>query len=176
MESEGAPDNPQLPKGERRKEPRLRVDGSAVLHLLDLAIHLRGRVVDLSMHGCQFRSEDCHSLGIYRRVEIEFNVEGTPFRLSGVTQSVHKKSAVGIRFLNVSDRKWQQLVEVIAELQQAEAAEKAKEKAKAEAEAEAEKAAQEAAEAAGKGRAAATAATGAAEAAEVVQKQEAKRD
>lgn len=121
MESEGAPDKTQLPKGERRKEPRLKVDGAAVLHLLDLAIHLRGRIVDLSMSGCQFRTEDCHSLGIYRRVEIEFNVEGTPFRLSGVTQSIHKKSSVGIRFLNVSDRKWQQLVEIIAELQEAEA-------------------------------------------------------
>lgn len=124
METEGAPDNTQLPKGERRKEPRLKVDAAAVLHLLDLAIHLRGRIVDLSMSGCQFRTDDCYSLGIFRRVEIEFNVEGTPFRLSGVTQSIHKKSAVGIRFLNVSDRKWQQLVEIIAELQQALAAEK----------------------------------------------------
>ncbi|HTA81033.1 MAG TPA: PilZ domain-containing protein [Terracidiphilus sp.] len=119
MEPEGAPDKTQLPKGERRKEPRLPVDAAAVLHLLDLAIHLRGRILDLSMSGCQFRTEDCYTMGIYRRVEIEFNVEGTPFRLSGVTQSIHKKSSVGIRFLNVSDRKWQQLVEIISELQQA---------------------------------------------------------
>jgi c-di-GMP-binding flagellar brake protein YcgR len=119
-----------LPKGERRKEPRLKVDGAAVLHLLDLGIRLRGRVLDLSVSGCQFRTEDCYSLGIYRRVEIEFTVEGTPFRLSGVTQSIHKKSAVGVRFLNVSDRKWQQLVELIAEIQEALAAKEAKEKAK----------------------------------------------
>ena len=134
MEQEGKQENALPPKGERRKEPRLKVDGTAVLHLLDLAIRLRGRIIDLSMSGCQFRTEDCYSPGIYRRVEIEFNVEGTPFRLSGVTQSIHKKNAVGIRFLNVSDRKWSQLVEVIAELQEAIAAEKAKEKANEEAE------------------------------------------
>lgn len=147
MEQEGKPENPPLPKGERRKEPRLKVDATAVLHLLDLAVRLRGRIIDLSMSGCQFRTEDCYSPGIYRRVEIEFSVEGMPFRLSGVTQSIHKKNAVGVRFLNVSDRKWSQLVEIIAELQEGIDAEKAKEKAKEEAKCagkeETERAAQE---------------------------------
>jgi c-di-GMP-binding flagellar brake protein YcgR len=135
MESEGAPDKTHLPKGERRKEPRLKVDATAVLHLLDLAIRLRGRILDLSMSGCQFRTEDCYSLGIYRRVEIEFNVEGMPFRLSGVTQSIHTKTSIGVRFLDVSDRKRQQLADIVSELQETLAAEKAKEQARTEAKA-----------------------------------------
>jgi c-di-GMP-binding flagellar brake protein YcgR len=118
MASEDDAGAPPAEKTERRNERRHTVDGTAVLHLLDPFIHLRGRILDLSLNGCQFRTEDCFRLGIYRRVEIEFQVDGLPFRLIGVTQSVHNLHKVGVRFLDVSERKRQQLIELIAEIEE----------------------------------------------------------
>jgi c-di-GMP-binding flagellar brake protein YcgR len=106
---------PPARKIDRRKESRHTVDGTATLYLLDPGIRLRGRILDLSLNGCQFRTEDCFPLGIRSRVEIEFQLDGLPFRLAGVTQSIHKRHKVGVHFLNVSERKREQLVELIAE-------------------------------------------------------------
>jgi PilZ domain-containing protein len=103
---------------DRRKEPRHAVDGTATLHLLDPAIRLRGRILDLSLNGCQFRTDDCFPMGIYRRVEIEFHLDGLPFRIAGVTQSIHRPHKVGVRFLDLSERKRVQLVDLIAEIKE----------------------------------------------------------
>jgi PilZ domain len=116
MDPKDSTNVPEATRPERRKEPRHTVDGTAVLHLIDPAIHLRGRILDLSHSGCLFRTEDCFPMGIYRRVEIEFQLDGLPFRLAGVTQSIHKKHKVGVRFLDVSERKRLQLTEVIDEI------------------------------------------------------------
>jgi c-di-GMP-binding flagellar brake protein YcgR len=121
---------PPTPARDRRKEPRLAVDGTATLHLLDPAIRLRGRILDLSLSGCQFRTDDCFPMGIYRRVEIEFHLDGLPFRIGGVTQSIHKKHKVGVRFLNLSERKREQLVELIAEIKELQAKSKTTEASK----------------------------------------------
>lgn len=102
---------------ERRKEPRHTVDGTAVLHLLDVSIHLRGRILDISRSGCQFRTDDCFPMGVYRRAEIEFQLDGLPFRLACVTQSLHKRNRVGVRFIDMSERKREQLVELITEME-----------------------------------------------------------
>lgn len=116
MEPEDKAEPP--PQRERRKEPRHTVDGTAVLHLLDTSIHLRGRILDLSRSGCQFRTDDCFPMGIYRRVEIEFQLDGLPFRLGGVTQSLHKRNRVGVRFLEMSERKRLQLDELVVEIEE----------------------------------------------------------
>ena len=115
-EDDAAP--PPTQKAERRKDPRHSVDGTATLYLLDPGVRLRGHILDLSLNGCQFRTDDCFPLGINRRVEIEFHLDGLPFRLAGVTQSIHKRPKVGIRFLSVSERKREQLVELIAEIKE----------------------------------------------------------
>jgi c-di-GMP-binding flagellar brake protein YcgR len=109
---------PPSQPAERRKEPRHNVDGSATLHLLDPGARLRGRILDLSWNGCQFRTDDCYPIGIYCRVEIEFHLDGLPFLIAGVTQSIHKRHIVGVRFLNVSERKRRQLDELIAEIKE----------------------------------------------------------
>jgi c-di-GMP-binding flagellar brake protein YcgR len=112
--------SPPAERAERRKESRFPVDGAAVLLLLNPGVRLRGRILDLSLHGCQFRTEDCFSIGIHHRIEIEFHVEGLPFRLAGVTQSIHDRHKVGVLFLNVSERKREQLIELIAEIKELE--------------------------------------------------------
>jgi hypothetical protein len=116
MESQGK-DSPPPPR-ERRKESRHTVDGNAVLTILNNAVRLRGRILDLSMSGCQFRTDDCFPMGLYSRAEIEFQLDGLPFRLTCVTQSLHKRNRVGVRFLDMSERKRVQLEELIAEIQE----------------------------------------------------------
>jgi PilZ domain len=105
-------------KRERRKESRHPVDGSAILNLLYLGIKMPGRVLDLSLNGCCIRTDDRYALGIYRRIEVELRIEGLPFRLAGVTQSIHNSNSVGIRFLDVSERKRDQLVQLIEDLEE----------------------------------------------------------
>jgi hypothetical protein len=116
MESEANPGQKPKQRKERRREPRRNVDGTAVLHILNLALHMPGRILNLSMGGCGIRTDKRFMLGIYRRVEVEFRLEGLPFRLAGVTQFIQGHHNVGIRFLDISERKREQLIELIKEL------------------------------------------------------------
>ncbi|MGA2571537.1 MAG: hypothetical protein ABSF23_13540 [Terracidiphilus sp.] len=58
-------------------------------------------------------------------IEVFFRVKGVPFRLAGVVQAIHDRNTVGIRFLDLSDRKRQQVLELIGEIQQFQAAQTA---------------------------------------------------
>jgi hypothetical protein len=101
---------------ERRGEPRYPVDARGVLLLVKSSTAMPGRLVDLSLHGCHIRMQGRFTLGIFVRVEMEFDLRGMRFRLSGVTQSIHDVYSVGIRFLAVSERARGQLMELIQEL------------------------------------------------------------
>jgi c-di-GMP-binding flagellar brake protein YcgR len=92
----------------------------AIVHLIDLAADLHGHMVDISLSGCRIRTERRFPLGIFRRVEVEFRIEGLPFRLGGVTQTIHDPFNVGIRFLDLSDRKREQLLQLIDEIRMSE--------------------------------------------------------
>jgi len=61
-------------------------------------------------------------VGIFTRVEIEFRLEGLPFRLGGVIQAIHDRHTVGIRFLDLSNRKREQIEDLIAEIVEHDAA------------------------------------------------------
>lgn len=101
----------------RRAAPRHPVDTNAEIYLIDIAAHVHGRILDLSLGGCHIRSDDRFPVGIFRRVETEFMLEGLPFRLAGVTQAIYDRRNVGIRFLDMSERKREQLTQLIAELE-----------------------------------------------------------
>ena len=107
-------------QNERRHTNRQRVDDYAIIRLIDLALDIPGRILDISLGGCCIHTERRFPLGVYRRVETEFRIEGLPFRLAGVTQSIHDAFHVGIRFLDMSDRKREQLVQLIAEIVESE--------------------------------------------------------
>jgi len=79
---------------------------------------LHGRLVDLSTGGCRIWTESRFLVGIYTRVETEFRVDGQPFRLGGVIQATHDRNQVGIRFLDMSDRKREQVEELIEDLRE----------------------------------------------------------
>jgi len=102
----------------RRCEERLGVDTRAKLLLVKTGIVIPSHILDLSLGGCQLRTESRFIVGIYVRVETEFYLRGLPFRLAGVSQVVVDKHTVGIRFLDVSDRKREQLLELIAEIEE----------------------------------------------------------
>ncbi len=106
-------------QSERRSQPRYAVDTQASLFFIDVRARIAGRILDLSMSGCRIRSEGRFPVGIYRRVETEFKVDGLPFRLAGVVQSLHDKFTVGIRFLDVSPRKREQLAQLMEEMEEA---------------------------------------------------------
>jgi c-di-GMP-binding flagellar brake protein YcgR len=59
-------------------------------------------------------------VGIYTRVETEFRLQGLAFRLSGVVQALHdqQKQVVGIRFLDLSVRKREQVEQLIKEIEE----------------------------------------------------------
>lgn len=104
---------------ERRGQLREEVDTSAIIFLINVASQLRGRILDLSLGGCRIRTDERFPVGIYRRVETEFRLEGLPFRLGGVTQAIHDRQTVGIRFLDMSGRKREQLEQLIEEIEEA---------------------------------------------------------
>jgi c-di-GMP-binding flagellar brake protein YcgR len=98
----------------RRAQFREHIDASAVIDLIKIASRLKGRILDLSLGGCRIRTLERFPVGIYTRVEIEFSLEGLPFRLGGVIQAIHDRNTVGIRFLDMSSRRREQ-VELLME-------------------------------------------------------------
>lgn len=103
---------------ERRQQRRHSVDSTATVFLVDVRSNVRGRILDVSLSGCRIRSEERFPVGIYRRVEVEFILDGLPFRLPGVVQSIHDRCTVGIRFVDLSDRKREQLTLLMEELEE----------------------------------------------------------
>jgi hypothetical protein len=114
-------------KRERRAQPRHEVDTSAVIYLIHVGSALHGRIHDLSVGGCRIRTDERFPVGIYTRVETEFRLEGLPFRLGGVIQAIHDRQQVGIRFLDVSDRKRGQVEQLIEEIEQMDESQKSAE-------------------------------------------------
>jgi hypothetical protein len=108
---------PRKPVGrERRQQSRHEVDTTATILLVNVGSTLRGRILDLSLTGCRIRTDERFPVGIYTRVEVEFRYEGLPFRLGGVIQAIHGRNTVGIRFLDLSQRKREQVLDLIGEI------------------------------------------------------------
>lgn len=104
------------PVGERRHDSRQSVEDEAEIVFVRSGSAMRGRILDLSVNGCRIRTENQFPVGIYTRVETAFRLEGLPFRLGGVIQAVHDRHMVGIRFLDVSERKRELILELISEI------------------------------------------------------------
>jgi hypothetical protein len=104
------------PGRERRNQGRRPVDTTATIFLVNVASRISGRILNLSLGGCRIRTKERFPVGIFTRVETEFHLEGLPFRLAGVIQTIQDRFSVGIRFLDMSERKREQLVELIAEI------------------------------------------------------------
>jgi hypothetical protein len=110
-ETESAPS-----RRDRRSAPRCEIDNSAVIFLVKIGSKLTGQILDLSLGGCRIRTAQRFPVGIYTRVETEFQVQGLPLRLGGVIQAIYDRHVVGIRFLDVSPRKRAQIAELVEEI------------------------------------------------------------
>lgn len=99
-----------------RVVPRYTVDGEASLLLVNHGSILRCRIVDLSLGGCRIRTDEQCPAGLTVRVEITFKVRGIAFRFCGVTRWTDGKHQVGIRFVDVPSRRWDELTEALAEV------------------------------------------------------------
>lgn len=103
---------------DRRAQCRHEVDTSATIFLVRSGSELRGRILDLSVGGCRIRTGEKFPVGIYTRVEIEFYLQGLPFRLGGVIQAIHDRNTIGIRLLDLSERKRRQVLALVDEIEQ----------------------------------------------------------
>jgi hypothetical protein len=103
---------------ERRLDRRCEIDTSAVIYLIKIGSKLNGQILDLSLGGCRIYTAERFPVGIYTRVETEFRLQGLPLRLAGVIQAIHDRNLVGIRFLDLSPRKREQIAELIDEIVQ----------------------------------------------------------
>jgi hypothetical protein len=106
-------------KVDRRAQARHAVDTSATIILIRGGVPLTGRILDLSLGGCRVRTRENFPVGIRTPVETEFRLRGMPFRLGGVIQAIHNRDTVGVQFIDMSDRKRQQVSALIAEIEQA---------------------------------------------------------
>jgi len=91
-----------------------------VILLINIASQVHGRILDLSVGGCRIHTNERFPVGIYTRVEAEFHLEGLPFRLGGVIQAIHDqgRQLVGIRFLDMSARKREQVEQLMEEIEE----------------------------------------------------------
>ena len=103
---------------ERRVHDRHAVDTRVNLTLVRGAITMQGSILNLSQGGCRLRTDERFNVGIYTRVEAEFYLHGLPFRLAGVSQAILDKNTIGVRFLDMSERKRAQLTELILEIEE----------------------------------------------------------
>jgi hypothetical protein len=101
-----------------RAHPRYPVDTRATLHLVDVGARLPGRILNVSLGGCLIHTDNRFPIGVFRRVEVEFRLQNMPFRLAAVTQRVYDRYKVGIRFVEMSERKFENLAGLLREIQE----------------------------------------------------------
>jgi c-di-GMP-binding flagellar brake protein YcgR len=105
-------------QSERRSALRLPVDEDSVFVIVGYSAPQQARLLDLSLEGCRLRAQATVAVRAGQPIEVFFRLNGVPFRMGGVVQAIHDRNTVGIRFLDLSDRKRQQLLDLIGEIQQ----------------------------------------------------------
>ena len=101
---------------DRRTQPRLRCKGVAELSVLCVAAKLPGTLLDLSVTGCCIETAGPVPPIENPVVEVILNLKGFTLRLAGIVRHVRDKRRAGIEFVDVTERKAQQIQELVAEL------------------------------------------------------------
>jgi PilZ domain len=104
------------PGSENRRYPRLSCGGVADLRVIPDGAKEPGCLVNLSKRGCCFLADEplCGRAG--STVEVHLKVKGIDLRVSGIIRHVHKGVRAGIEFVALSERKCEQVDELVAEL------------------------------------------------------------
>jgi len=103
---------------DHRAVPRYGMDEEAHLLLVEHGSTFACRIVDLSLNGCRVRIEERFCAGARVHVELSFRVRGLAFRFSGVTQWTDGRHLAGIRFMNVTSRRRDDLVEALSDVKE----------------------------------------------------------
>lgn len=101
---------------DRRADPRMRCKGIAEVTVLSLGKRLPGKLIDLSISGCCIATEGPMPPIESPVVEVQVAIDGTTLRVAGVVRNVLKDRRLGIEFVDVTQRKAQQIGELVAEL------------------------------------------------------------
>jgi hypothetical protein len=104
------------PGSENRLYPRVECVGMADIRVIPDGNKESGCLVNLSKRGCCFLAGAplCGSEG--STVEVHMKVKGIDLRVSGVIRHVDKGVRAGIEFVTVSERKCEQINDLVAEL------------------------------------------------------------
>jgi hypothetical protein len=103
---------------DRRMQKRLEINNKAILYPVRSGGQIECLILNLSLGGCRLRTLEKSPFNIYTRIEVGFQAEGLPFRISGVVQNTKELQLVGIRFLDVGERSRERLQVLIKELEE----------------------------------------------------------
>lgn len=114
----------QKPEGqgrERRRHPRSQCWGSAGIKILPDGAMVMGYLIDLGLGGCSIDADEPFPVQVGGRVEALLQLNGLTLRLAGsVVRLEENDSRLGIRFMDVSPRKEQQIKQLMAAIAAAE--------------------------------------------------------
>ncbi len=106
---------------DRRAVQRLGVYADASLVILKSGLSMPCQITDLSLNGCRIQTRERFVAGSLIRVEVIFRVRGLALQFDGITQWTDGNRVAGIRFVDMSLRRRNELVEVLVELKEANA-------------------------------------------------------
>lgn len=101
---------------ERRARPRLRCKGVAEVIVFPLARHIPGTLLDLSAGGCCIDTSSPLPPIENPAVEVVLTVNGFTLRLAGVVRNLRRDRRAGIEFIDVTQRKADQIQELVKDL------------------------------------------------------------
>lgn len=101
---------------ERRAQPRFQCKGVATIRVLAVEARLAGTLLDLSASGCRIETAAPFPAIENPYVEVILCVDGITLRIAGVVRNTNQDDRVGIEFTDVTERKAEQIQELIADL------------------------------------------------------------
>jgi hypothetical protein len=104
------------PGSENRRYPRLACGGVVNVRIIPDGANETGCLLDLSRRGCCFLADQLLRGHEGSTVEVHLKVKGIDLRVSGVIRHVHKGVRAGIEFVAISERKSEQVDELMGEL------------------------------------------------------------
>ena len=107
---------PRVLQDGRRTEPRFLCRGLAEVRVLPLGGRRSGTLLDLSASGCCIETIDPFPAIENPYVEVILTVSGFKLRIAGVVRRLHDRQRVGIEFIDVTERKAQQIGDLVEDL------------------------------------------------------------
>lgn len=112
----GSKAGPKAGRDERRKYARLRCKGAAEIRYLEMDARTTGTLVDLSVAGCCIEAGDALPVAENPVVEVHLRVNRSVLCVAGVVRYVRQERRAGIEFTGMTERKAQQIKDLVMEI------------------------------------------------------------